>query len=353
MDDRESRHDPIGTIRKAVEVAQPDLRAYYRMTRKGKIVAVYASDGAYYADVQPLRNDGQEDNGEPVISHVSLPVVWGGNNRGIVCPPSVGTPCDITYYDGDPNFPAITNMRWGGGNNAPRAGLNEFVIQLENGVELRIDQDKHIIMLTPEDVRTEAGKTWTIKAGTKAVIEADEEITLRAPRINLQGVLVSTNWDGGRGQASFSGSLAVDGDAYAATQAQVAANGTLVLTDGVDTGVQDIRLRLFTRLGNLFYDTDFGSLLHDWIREESTASARAAFCAEVITRVEADPRVVPGTVTCNVTSWDAVSLTALCRWRFLDSDTPLSLVLQANKSTLELVIADVKPCDTAPSVQVS
>ena len=65
MDDRESRHDPIGTIRKAVEVAQPDLRAYYRMTRKGKIVAVYASDGAYYADVQPLRNDGQEDNGEP------------------------------------------------------------------------------------------------------------------------------------------------------------------------------------------------------------------------------------------------------------------------------------------------
>lgn len=67
MDDRESRHDPIGTIRKAVEVAQPDLRAYYRMTRKGKIVAVYASDGAYYADVQPLRNDGQEDNGEPVI----------------------------------------------------------------------------------------------------------------------------------------------------------------------------------------------------------------------------------------------------------------------------------------------
>ena len=117
--------------------------------------------------------------------------------------------------------------------------------------------------------------------------------------------------------------------------------------------MQDIRLRLFTRLGNLFYDTDFGSLLHDWIREESTASARSAFCAEVITRVEADPRVVPGTVTCNVTSWDAVSLTALCRWRFLDSDTPLSLVLQANKSTLELVIADVKPCDTAPSVQVS
>ena len=47
-------------------------------------------------------------------------------------------------------------------------------------------------------------------------------------------------------------------------QARVAANGELLLTDGVETGVQDIRLRLFTRLGNLFYDREFGSLIHDW-----------------------------------------------------------------------------------------
>ena len=34
-------------------------------------------------------------------------------------------------------------------------------------------------------------------------------------------------------------------------QAKVAANGELVLTSGVETGVQDIKLRLFTRLGAL------------------------------------------------------------------------------------------------------
>ena len=60
-------------------------------------------------------------------------------------------------------------------------------------------------------------------------------------------------------------------------QVKVAANGELVLTDGVETGVQDIRIRIFTRLGSLFYDTDFGSLIHDWILEESTAANRAAF----------------------------------------------------------------------------
>ena len=52
-------------------------------------------------------------------------------------------------------------------------------------------------------------------------------------------------------------------------QARVAANGELLLTDGVATGVQDIRLRMFTRLGNLFYDREFGSLIHDWILEDS------------------------------------------------------------------------------------
>ena len=38
----------------------------------------------------------------------------------------------------------------------------------------------------------------------------------------------------------------------------------LVLTDGVETGVQDIKLRLIPRLGALFYDLDFGSLISDW-----------------------------------------------------------------------------------------
>ena len=119
-------------------------------------------------------------------------------------------------------------------------------------------------------------------------------------------------------------------------QARVAANGELLLTDGVETGVQDIRLRLFTRLGNLFYDREFGSLIHDWILEDSTAGNRAAFESEIVMRIEEDPRVVVGSVRCTV-------ITALASWRFLDEDTPLNLVLQVNKLTMELVIEDADP----------
>lgn len=126
-------------------------------------------------------------------------------------------------------------------------------------------------------------------------------------------------------------------------QARVAANGELLLTEGVSTGVQDVMLRLLTPLGSLFYDREFGSLLHEFIKDESTASRRMEFEAEVVLRVELDPRVVVGSVSCRVTAWDETSLTAEASWRFIDEDSPTNIVLQADKLTLELVIADVNP----------
>lgn len=128
----------------------------------------------------------------------------------------------------------------------------------------------------------------------------------------------------------------------ASGQAKVAANGELVLTDGVETGVQDVRLRLETRLGALFYDTAFGSLVPDWMNEESTEATRAAFCAEVAMRVDEDPRVSVGSVSCCIVQWDAHALVAKVSWRFIGEDSPLNLVMQWNKVTHELVIADVK-----------
>lgn len=159
MDDRESKRDFIDLIRKVVELAQPDLRPFYCMTRKARIVDVYASDGQYFADVQPLRNDESVDNAEPVVRRVALPVLWGGPDRGIVCPPDTGTLCNLSFYDGDSNYPFISNIRWGLGHNAPKDELNEMVIQLEPGVEIRIDRQKQLVTLTLENINAEAGKT--------------------------------------------------------------------------------------------------------------------------------------------------------------------------------------------------
>lgn len=130
--------------------------------------------------------------------------------------------------------------------------------------------------------------------------------------------------------------IALDGNG----QAKVAANGELVLTDGVDTGVQDIALRLFTYLGTLFYDLDFGSLLPDWYQEESTPVNRAALLGEITMRIEADPRVAIGSVKCKLLAWNEKGVTIDAAWKFIGEDHPLNLILRLDKSVQEIVITD-------------
>lgn len=64
----------MDNLKKAVEVCRPNLRHYYRIVKKARIVNTYASNGKYYCDVQPLRNDENIDENEPVIPKVALPV---------------------------------------------------------------------------------------------------------------------------------------------------------------------------------------------------------------------------------------------------------------------------------------
>ncbi|MDY0204945.1 MAG: baseplate assembly protein [Desulfovibrio desulfuricans] len=158
-------------LKRVFEIAGPDLRAYYRVTRKARVVATYASDGSYWADVQPLRNDETADDNEPVIRKVEIPVIWAGPERGVVCPPVEGALCDLSYYDGDPNYPRISNFRWLN-HGAPVCGVGGFIIQLEPGVSIAIDPERHIITLTDQDARVTAGGKWTIQAGVEATVDA-------------------------------------------------------------------------------------------------------------------------------------------------------------------------------------
>lgn len=125
-------------------------------------------------------------------------------------------------------------------------------------------------------------------------------------------------------------------------QAIVAANGELLLTTGPETGCQDIKLGLFTPLGTLFYDKEFGSLIHEWIKDENTLAARLAFCAEVVRRVRLDPRVQFGTQACSIRSWDETGITADVSWTFIEDDHVYNLVIETNED-MEMVISDVNP----------
>lgn len=233
----------LDVLRKAIELAMPDFRHYYRMTRKARVVNAYASDGKYYADVQPLRNDETDDPKEPLIPRVEIPILWGGPQRGIVCPPAPGTLCDLSYYDGDPNYPRISNFRWQG-HAAPECGLDELIIQQTPGVSLKIEKDGSFLTVSPKNWTVEIGGNATIKAGGNATVqaggsaavEAAGSLILKAPHITEQGNKTSTGYGGGAGESSetgnrrqvgnlwiegnldVTGNVNIDGNAHAGTR---------------------------------------------------------------------------------------------------------------------------------------
>jgi hypothetical protein len=222
-------------LKRAIELVRPDLRSYYRVVRKAKIVKTYASNGQYWADVQPLRNDESIDAAEPVIPKVEIPVIWAGPNRGVVCPPANGVHCDLEYYDGDPNYPRISNFRWHG-MGAPSAGIGELVIQQADGTYIKIDAGHNIIHVTPANWQSEAGENWTIAVGGNAMITASGQAGIAAPTITLAGNVVSTGAGGGTGTATEkcnktqTGNLTLVGDL--AVQGNISATGTIIDTGG-------------------------------------------------------------------------------------------------------------------------
>ena len=140
--------DLMALLKRVVELVMPDLRAYYRVVRKARVVKTYASNGRYWADVQPLRNDESVDENEPVIPKVEIPVIWGGPDRGVICPPEPGTYCDLEYYDGDPDYPRISNFRWLK-NNAPKIEVGGFIVQQKPGTHIKIDKTGNMEHVTP------------------------------------------------------------------------------------------------------------------------------------------------------------------------------------------------------------
>lgn len=123
-------------------------------------------------------------------------------------------------------------------------------------------------------------------------------------------------------------------------QPVVAANGQPALTSGAQTVVQDIRLRLYTGRDGLFYDPDWKAHVLDFIKDENTKANRLALCAEVVRRIEEDPRVVPASASCAVAAWDEKGVQLDAAFQLVDDDSVYNLVLTAGGSLADLVVAD-------------
>ncbi|MCP3922986.1 MAG: baseplate assembly protein [Desulfobacterales bacterium] len=123
--------------------------------------------------------------------------------------------------------------------------------------------------------------------------------------------------------------------------AVVAANGEFVLTSGAETAVQNIIIRLATPRGSLFYDSEFGSYLHEFIYEENTPTNRMSLEIEVTTRIEESNQVITGSVDVEIFRWDEEGIDGNCSFELINDDHTYNLSMGWITEKKELLIKDV------------
>jgi predicted PhzF superfamily epimerase YddE/YHI9 len=124
-------------------------------------------------------------------------------------------------------------------------------------------------------------------------------------------------------------------------QPMVAANGEALITSGPQTVVQDIRVHLWTGRDGLFYDREYRAYVLDFVKDENTAVNRMALCAEVVRRINEDPRVVTGTAVCSVAAWDHAGVTLSAQFMIIEENHPFNLVIEVGNDKTQMVIKDV------------
>lgn len=123
-------------------------------------------------------------------------------------------------------------------------------------------------------------------------------------------------------------------------QAVVAANGETAITEGPMAAVQDIRMRLATPLGSLFYDKAFGSEIYLYAKDENTVTNRMALVNEIVYRIGLDPRIVPMSAQARVSGWDHTGIVIQAEARLIDQNHKFNLVIEIG-ANMEMVIKDV------------
>ncbi len=127
--------------------------------------------------------------------------------------------------------------------------------------------------------------------------------------------------------------IRVDGDLDAA----LSASGEMILATNDRAALQDIKARVETPVGGLFYDKTFGSKLVMNLYDEITPAVRQMMALELEEVIENDPRVVVGSVTAEVTAWDERSVTVQTSFSLIGDQNTYNLVVEIGQNTVRVL----------------
>lgn len=141
--------------------------------RKAKVIKTYDAEDTYLCDVEILNNDESVDESYPIISKVRIPQIVAGEGRGIIAPPEVDSLCDISFYNGDINYPVVSNFRVT--TSFAKAKMDE--LHIANSSETFIKMDKEGILTIKSEKVVVDCKDATVTADT-VVVESSKTVDI-------------------------------------------------------------------------------------------------------------------------------------------------------------------------------
>ncbi len=138
--------------------------------RKAKVIKTYDAEDTYLCDVEILNNDESVDESYPIISKVRIPQIVAGEGRGIISPPAVDSLCDISFYNGDINYPVVSNFRVT--TSFAKAKIDE--LHIANSSETFIKMDKEGILTIKSNTVAVECKEATVISSKTVDIDCDD-----------------------------------------------------------------------------------------------------------------------------------------------------------------------------------
>lgn len=114
------------------------------------------------------------------------------------------------------------------------------------------------------------------------------------------------------------------------TDFELVLTGDIEITEGIPCLVQDIKHRLLTPRGNLFYNPDYGVDIYKYINDENIFMNRMALSQDIKKEVESDPRVRTGSVSVNIEDWDLKKIQLKVTFTPVEKDNPVNILIRYN-----------------------
>lgn len=113
--------------------------------------------------------------------------------------------------------------------------------------------------------------------------------------------------------------------------------GDLMIATELDCLIQDVKHRLITYPGDLFYDESYGVGVQEFTNSEDSEINRLHLTEKINLRLSDEPRIEMDSITASAVEWKNGEIIINTSFIPIGLDNPVNVTLKSNSSGIEVV----------------